>query len=104
MESPISRKGYGGSLPVPSVQHLASSTQQKTVPDRYIRPELEEDEVTVDNSVSVPVIDMASLSSDHPGYEHEMQKLHEACKKWGFFQVLSLFACLCSLSLEMALE
>ncbi|CAI0418414.1 unnamed protein product [Linum tenue] len=64
-------KEAGGSLPVPNVQQLASSSND--VPIRYIRPELELERVSSDDEyVQVPVID-----------------LHSACRDWGFFQVIN---------------
>lgn len=83
------RKDLGGSLPVENVQELASATNLKEIPHRYIRPELNLDEVSVDESLQIPVIDMSKLAADHVEYQNEMAGLHHACKEWGFFQVKS---------------
>ncbi|CAI0418409.1 unnamed protein product [Linum tenue] len=77
-------KEAGGSLPVPNVQQLASSSND--VPIRYIRPELELERVSSDDEyVQVPVIDMSKLHADGD----ELAKLHSACRDWGFFQVIN---------------
>ncbi|CAI0418412.1 unnamed protein product [Linum tenue] len=80
-------KEAGGSLPVPNVQQLASSSNDE-VPTRYIRPEL--DRVSSDDHcVSIPVIDMSKLVSDSHADGDELAKLHSACRDWGFFQVIN---------------
>lgn len=90
--------GLGGSIPVRNVQDLASSSSSnlKEIPKRYIRSELIEfDEVLMDDSLQIPVIDMLKMAAENRGdYENEMQKLHVACKDWGFFQVFVLQICL----------
>ncbi|CAL1353280.1 unnamed protein product [Linum trigynum] len=75
----------GASLGVPSVQELARSL--KDVPDRFIRPELELDIVSKDESV--PVMDMSKLVGGRDDEEDELAKLHAACRDWGFFQVIN---------------
>ncbi|CAN1256937.1 S-norcoclaurine synthase 1 [Linum perenne] len=62
----------GGSIPVANVQQLASESKDDHVPIKYIRPELELDQVPIDGSHHIPVID-----------------LHSACKDWGFFQLIN---------------
>lgn len=79
-------KALGGSLPVENVQALASKTL-KDIPPRYIRPETDFDEVSIDESHQIPVIDMNKLVANQLGHDNEMAKLHLACKDWGFFQV-----------------
>ncbi|CAI0438254.1 unnamed protein product [Linum tenue] len=76
----------GGSLAVPNVQELAWSS--KDVPARYVRPELELDRVSKDESVRVPVIDMSKLVGGCDD-EDELAKLHSASRDWGFFQVIN---------------
>lgn len=94
MGSSSSRLGLGGSIPVRNVQDLASSSSSnlKEIPKRYIRPELIEfDKVLMDDSLQIPVIDMLKMAAESSDdYENEMQKLHQACKDWGFFQVFVL--------------
>nr|GEV60354.1 protein SRG1-like [Tanacetum cinerariifolium] len=79
--------GLGSSLLVPSVQELAKEAITK-VPPRYVR--LDQDPPIISPPPSsfpeVPVIDMARLSAaDHL----ELEKLHLACKDWGFFQIIN---------------
>uniref|UniRef100_A0A7N2LS88 Non-haem dioxygenase N-terminal domain-containing protein n=1 Tax=Quercus lobata TaxID=97700 RepID=A0A7N2LS88_QUELO len=75
----------GSSLPVPCVQELAKEALT-TVPPRYVR--LDQDPPFVSDTSSlpkVPVIDMQSLTSKDL-MDRELEKLHHACKHWGFFQ------------------
>lgn len=72
---------FGGSLQVENVQALASK-DLNDVPPRYIRPERQSEQVLIDESLQIPVIDMSKLMD-----EDELMKLHLACKDWGFFQV-----------------
>ncbi|CAN1746404.1 S-norcoclaurine synthase 1 [Linum perenne] len=86
-EQPPANGDLGGSIPVPNVQHLASeSKDDHHVPIRYIRPELDLDQVSIDRSHQVPVIDMIKLAA---AGDEESAKLHSACKEWGFFQVIN---------------
>ena len=74
-------------LTVPSVQEIAKEALT-SVPERYVRSHHERPILsTTDNPLpQVPVIDMTKLlSQDLRG--PEMEKLHFACKDWGFFQV-----------------
>lgn len=84
------------SLSVPSVQELAKDPLLTTVPSRYVRHD--QDPIIPYTTTSsllpqVPIIDMNKLllySSDHHDQEFmdsELEKLHLACKEWGFFQV-----------------
>ena len=82
-EEIITRKETGGSLPVANVQALASNNSGD-IPIRYLRPDLQSEEVLVDESLQIPTIDMRKLMVDEDG---EMEKFHFACKDWGFFQV-----------------
>lgn len=80
-----------GSLPVENVQALAStyngSHENKNIPERYIRPEIEHEAVDCVNGVDLPVIDLARLN-DPQFYKEESAKLRVACEEWGFFQVI----------------
>lgn len=91
-----SNTDYGGSLPVESVQDLASK-DLKEIPHRYLRQEAELGDVVSGeerNSFRIPVIDMSKLVDENyqclfgDGHD-EMARLHYACKDWGFFQVIS---------------
>ncbi|KAI3849243.1 hypothetical protein MKX03_001642 [Papaver bracteatum] len=92
MEAPKLTK-LGGSLLVPSVQELAKQSLAQ-VPDRYIRNDQDtlRDNVTVTSMIdqSVPVIDLQKVLSPEPKIgELELERLHSACKEWGFFQVVN---------------
>lgn len=78
------------SLPVPFVQELAKKEHTR-VPERYVRPH-DENAVLYNNSSTtplpqVPVIDLSKLLSKDLKVA-ELERLHLACKEWGFFQVL----------------
>ncbi|MCL7032594.1 hypothetical protein MKW94_018834 [Papaver nudicaule] len=89
METPNPVK-LGGSLFVPNVQELANQSLAE-VPARYIRTD--QDPITNVSSTSmtnqtIPVIDLQILLSPEPIRELELERLHSACKEWGFFQVV----------------
>ena len=65
------RKDFGGSLPVANVQALASDNSGD-IPIRYLRAELQSEEVLVDESPNIPNIGMRKLMVD----DDEMEKLH----------------------------
>ncbi|GMQ04427.1 hypothetical protein CsSME_00049850 [Camellia sinensis var. sinensis] len=87
------RGEFGGSLPVENVQALASSVitnSSKDIPHRYLRPEVEFDQVSADESLQIPVIDMTKLLvNNDTDQAYESAKLHSACKAWGFFQLMN---------------
>jgi len=77
----------GASILVPSVQELVKDQHlNKTIPSRYVRDDQEPPQLITPSSQSpeVPIIDMQHLTS-----EDELQKLHLACKHWGFFQIIN---------------
>ncbi|RZC44023.1 hypothetical protein C5167_036971 [Papaver somniferum] len=81
----------GNGLSVPSVQELAKQTLAE-IPSRYICAD--ENPLTFGASVvaheTVPVIDLQNLLSPEPVIgKLELDKLHSACKEWGFFQVVN---------------
>ncbi|XP_050231001.1 codeine O-demethylase-like [Mercurialis annua] len=85
MESKFETLTLGKTLPVPYVQDLAKKSLA-TVPSRYVRPD--QDSPFLPNSSSpdqVPVIDMNKLLSE----DSELDKFHNACKDWGFFQLIN---------------
>ncbi|GAV87892.1 LOW QUALITY PROTEIN: 2OG-FeII_Oxy domain-containing protein/DIOX_N domain-containing protein, partial [Cephalotus follicularis] len=85
MEQNGPKLNLGGSLLVPYVQELAREPLT-TIPPRYARAD--QDYVVISNTTSlpqVPVIDMQSLVSR----DSELEKLHNACKEWGFFQLIN---------------
>ncbi|KAK3431070.1 hypothetical protein EUGRSUZ_E02880 [Eucalyptus grandis] len=75
----------GSSLPVPSVQEFAKEAITE-LPPRYIRTDLDHGT----SLLQVPVIDLSKLSSsDGDLTESELEKLHSACRDWGFFQLIN---------------
>lgn len=76
---------FGRSIIVPSVQELARKPIVN-LPPRYVRCSDDEDPVSGDASESVPVVDVQRLARGDPV---ELEKLHFACKDWGFFQVVN---------------
>ncbi|KAE8726236.1 Thebaine 6-O-demethylase [Hibiscus syriacus] len=74
----------GGPLLAPSVQELAKEPLPK-LPPRFVRTDEDPPFVSHTNlSAQVPVIDMQKLSS-----QEERDRLHRACKGWGFFQLIN---------------
>ncbi|XP_056167749.1 codeine O-demethylase-like [Syzygium oleosum] len=74
-----------------SVQELIKETME-AVPERYVRRD-QEPQIISDNGRTeapiVPVIDLGKLSSDQTVGDHELEKLHEACKDIGLFQLVN---------------
>ncbi|XVE71546.1 hypothetical protein DITRI_Ditri10aG0159600 [Diplodiscus trichospermus] len=73
----------GSSLLVPCVQELARKPSTK-IPPRYVRTD--EDPVVLSDTDSlpqIPIIDMQKL------FSQELEQLHQACKEWGFFQLIN---------------
>ncbi|KAL3376966.1 hypothetical protein AABB24_003407 [Solanum stoloniferum] len=86
MEEGKSRK-LGGSLKVPNVQELAKQ-QLAAVPPRYIRDDIENQSYSsIVILPQVPVIDMKKLLDIDD--DSELERLHLACKEWGFFQLVN---------------
>ncbi|XP_044495139.1 protein SRG1-like [Mangifera indica] len=74
------------SLPVPCVQELAKEALT-TVPPRYVRTDLDHPLIADDTFLpQLPVIDLEKLLS-RDLTDSELDKLHHACKEWGFFQL-----------------
>ncbi|KAM5560169.1 protein SRG1-like [Rosa sericea] len=73
---------------LPNVQEMVR-TDPFQVPEKYIRNETD---ITKDAdlcphlSSEVPIIDLSLLSK---GHKEELTKLDQACKEWGFFQVVN---------------
>lgn len=75
------------------VQTLSNSGML-TVPQQYIKPPSERPSGSItstdDPNLSIPVIDLASLSNAPDEHRHAMLKaMADACKAWGFFQVVN---------------
>lgn len=91
----ITKNPSGTSLLVPSVQEL-SKQNLRTVPQRYIQPHHDQHMLLISqeaHSLEIPVIDMHNLLSAE-SKSLELEKLHLACKDWGFFQVFFIIICL----------
>ncbi|KAI6705601.1 hypothetical protein NL676_008563 [Syzygium grande] len=89
MESQLPPLHTGSS--VVSVQELIKETMN-AVPEVYVRRD-QEPRILSDNGTTqtpvVPVIDLGKLSSDQIAGDQELQKLHEACKDLGLFQLVN---------------
>lgn len=89
MESSDVIVSLGSSLPVPNVQELARE-HMITVPPRYLRPDQDPPVAFAGESFPmIPTVDMERLLREE-SMSIEIEKLHSACKDWGFFQVSSL--------------
>lgn len=77
---------FGKSLLVPSVQELAKEPIVK-IPIRYVRHDQDPRSNDIHMS-SVPVVNLQSLLIGE-SLNYELEKLHSACKDWGFFQVFT---------------
>ncbi|XP_004490337.1 protein SRG1-like [Cicer arietinum] len=76
----------GTSLLVPSVHELAKQSILE-IPEQYLQSN--QDPIVISNTTSlpqVPVIDLSKLLHED---ETELEKLHHACKEWGFFQLIN---------------
>ncbi|XP_014503569.1 protein SRG1 isoform X1 [Vigna radiata var. radiata] len=84
-----SKNPSGTSILVPSVQELAKQNLS-AVPHRYIQPHHEDMHLISQqtHALQIPVIDMHNLLSAE-SKTSELQKLHLACKHWGFFQLVN---------------
>ncbi|KAJ0263305.1 2-oxoglutarate [Hirschfeldia incana] len=78
------------SIIVPSVQEMVKETTVKTVPQRYIRSDLDKTEITDESGprTEIPIIDLNLLRSS-AYMDSEINKLDLACKEWGFFQLVN---------------
>ncbi|KAJ9545650.1 hypothetical protein OSB04_025357 [Centaurea solstitialis] len=70
--------------PVVCVQSLSESGEL-VIPDQYVKPPLERPFSCL-SDVNIPVIDLADLSVSR---EVTMKKILEACREWGFFQLVN---------------
>ncbi|KAK6917258.1 Non-hem dioxygenase N-terminal domain [Dillenia turbinata] len=87
--TPYREVNFGKSLFVPSVQELARQPITN-IPPRYIRADDDGPIAVFDgaSTPSVPVIDLQILLHEDP-MNSELEKLHSACKEWGFFQIVN---------------
>ncbi|KAI3871911.1 hypothetical protein MKW92_001462 [Papaver armeniacum] len=91
METPKLMK-LGNGLSIPSVQELAKLPLAE-IPSRYVCVEeylLTMNASVIDHVATVPVIDLQKLLSPEPvSGKLELDRLHSACKEWGFFQLVN---------------
>ncbi|KAF8082583.1 hypothetical protein N665_0819s0022 [Sinapis alba] len=87
-------KGLGEKWPEPiiRVQSLAESNLT-TVPDRFIKPPSQRTNETITinhqpeaTAINIPVIDLSSILS---GNHEDNERMSEACREFGFFQVIN---------------
>ncbi|CAH2054099.1 unnamed protein product [Thlaspi arvense] len=77
--------------PIVRVQSLAESNLT-TFPDSYIKPPSQRPQTTTVNyqpepdAINIPVVDLDSLFS---GNEDDKERVSEACREFGFFQVIN---------------
>ncbi|KAK1375456.1 Fe2OG dioxygenase domain-containing protein [Heracleum sosnowskyi] len=92
MESSAEEVNFGRSLIVPSVQELAKQPLIK-IPPRYVHhDDHHEDSSHYESKLpfpSVPIIDLHNFIYGDSLYDNELEKLHQACQQWGFFQVVN---------------
>ncbi|KAK0579356.1 hypothetical protein LWI29_025075 [Acer saccharum] len=75
-------------LAVPFVQELVKKPLT-SVPPRYVHHDQDPPIISLDSSSpQVPVIDMQRLLSED-FMDSELQKLDQACREWGFFQLIN---------------
>lgn len=86
MEFETEAVNFGKSIIVPSVQELAKQTIF-SLPPRYLRPDQDHPIVPSNTWLpSIPVIDLQKLLVGD-SIDKELERLHSACREWGFFQV-----------------
>ena len=81
---------FGKSIIVPSVQELAKQPIIN-IPPRYLRHDDQDPLILLHHTClpSVPIIDLKKLVAAD-SMDYELERLHSACKDWGFFQVCML--------------
>ncbi|KAG9146240.1 hypothetical protein Leryth_007947 [Lithospermum erythrorhizon] len=90
---------YDWPEPIVRVQSLSESCENK-IPNRYVKPPTERPSETTTShlhDVNIPLIDLKSISSDIDGggsdcdeeWRSTLEKVSEACREWGFFQVVN---------------
>lgn len=89
--------------PIVRVQSLSES-EVPVIPDRYIKPPLERPTInstttttTADaprDDVNIPIIDLQGLYGDDDNLRTTiLGQISEACREWGFFQILNHGVC-----------
>ncbi|KAI4357405.1 hypothetical protein L6164_001354 [Bauhinia variegata] len=79
---------FGKSIIVPIVQELTKQYLTQ-IPPHYLRLEQEGTSLLSHDSL-VPVIDIHKLARGHgDSVDSELEKLHSACRDWGFFMIVN---------------
>ncbi|KAK0578364.1 hypothetical protein LWI29_009150 [Acer saccharum] len=79
---------FGRTMAVPIVQELAKNPLT-SVPPRYVHHDQDPPIISLkSSSPQVPIIDMQRLLSQD-FMDSELQKLDQACREWGFFQLIN---------------
>ncbi|KAI9198029.1 hypothetical protein LWI28_008855 [Acer negundo] len=79
---------FGRTVAVPNVQEFAKNPLT-SVPPRYVHPDQDPPIISLNSSSpQVPIIDMQRLLSQD-FMDSELQKLDQACREWGFFQLIN---------------
>lgn len=74
--------------PVIRVQSLSESGL-RSIPKRYVKPLSDRPSLSV-GEVNIPVIDLEDVTSKDLGVkEAALGRMEEACRDWGFFQVVN---------------
>uniref|UniRef100_A0A0C9QTT9 TSA: Wollemia nobilis Ref_Wollemi_Transcript_10132_1380 transcribed RNA sequence n=1 Tax=Wollemia nobilis TaxID=56998 RepID=A0A0C9QTT9_9CONI len=76
--------------PVVRVQSLSESGES-VIPDRYIKPPSDRPSLNSSPSnINIPLIDLSRLTNrDHTVREATLKEISNACREWGFFQVIN---------------
>ncbi|XP_051130959.1 jasmonate-induced oxygenase 4 [Andrographis paniculata] len=79
--------------PIVRVQHLSDTAGIKNgvIPDRYVKKPTDRPHPEgADHNINIPVVDMAGLYSGEAATREKTAALiDEACREWGFFQVVN---------------
>ncbi|KAI9186099.1 hypothetical protein LWI28_013774 [Acer negundo] len=79
----------GNVVPRPMMRQKLAKKPFTSVPPRYVHPDQDPPIISLDSSSpQVPVIDMQRLLSED-FMDSELQKLDQACREWGFFQLIN---------------
>lgn len=79
----------GWAEPVVRVQHLSESGI-RVIPDRYVKKPSDRPAAAAASDANIPVIDMEGLcSGDEALRRRTAAMIDEACREWGFFQVVN---------------
>ncbi|KAL7146837.1 hypothetical protein ABFS83_06G068600 [Erythranthe nasuta] len=75
--------------PIIRVQSLSESCEGR-IPDRYVKPPEARPSVAAAGDANIPLIDLGLLESgDEELRRKTLRQVSEACREWGFFQVVN---------------